>query len=157
MSVESLRVTVYVDGAARGNPGPAGAGVVILDRSDGEALYEGGVFIGRATNNAAEYRGLLAGLEAAARLSAGEVEILSDSELLVRQMTGEYRVRNPVLREFHSRAQELARGFSRCDFRHVRREENTRADALANRAINLKHNVESAADCGADGQGPAGA
>jgi ribonuclease HI len=145
-SAGRLRVRVYIDGGARGNPGPAGAGVVILDRSDGAALYEGGIFIGRATNNAAEYRGLLAGLEAAARLRADEVEILSDSELLVRQMTGEYRVRNPRLRELHTRAQELAGGFRRCSFRHIRREKNTRADRLANQAINLKRHVESAAD-----------
>jgi len=145
-SAGRLRVQVYTDGAARGNPGPAGAGVVILDRSDGAELYEGGVFIGRATNNAAEYRGLLAGLEAAARLRADEVEVLSDSELLVRQMTGEYRVRNPRLRELHTRARELAGGFRRCSFRHIRREKNTRADRLANQAINLKRHVESAAD-----------
>jgi ribonuclease HI len=142
---EPLRVRVYVDGASRGNPGPAGAGVVILDRSDEAAVYEGGIFIGRATNNVAEYRGLLAGLQTAARLGAGEVEVVSDSELLVRQMTGEYRVRNADLQKLHARAQELAGGFGRCSFRHVRREQNTRADGLANQAINLKRDVESAA------------
>ncbi len=139
-----LRVRVYIDGGARGNPGPAGAGVVILDRSDGEALYEGGVFLGRATSNVAEYRGLLAGLETAAQLGAREVEIVSDSQLLVRQMTGEYRVRSAGLLPLYQRAQELVRGFRQCRFRHVPREQNTRADGLVNRAINLRRNVESA-------------
>ena len=146
MSAKSLRVTVYIDGGARGNPGPAGAGVVVLDRSDGMALYEGGLFLGRATNNVAEYKGLLAGLRAAASLGARDVDIVSDSQLLVRQMTGEYRVRNAGLRPLHRRAQELAQGFERCTFRHVRREDNTRADGLVNQAIDQKRNVESAAE-----------
>ena len=146
MSDGALRVVVYVDGGARGNPGPAGAGVVVLDASDGAALYEGGIFLGRATNNVAEYRGLLAGLEVAGQLEADEVEVVSDSQLLVRQMTGEYRVRNVALKELHARAQKLVGAVRRCTFRHVRREHNTRADALANQAMNLKRNVESAAD-----------
>jgi len=145
MSAEALCIQVYIDGAARGNPGPAGAGVLIVDRSDGASLYEGGLFLGHATNNAAEYRGLLAGLEAAGQLGAGEVETFSDSELLVRQMTGEYKVKNPALQKLHARAQELVRGFRRCTFQHIRREDNTRADKLANQAVNLKQNVGSAA------------
>jgi probable phosphoglycerate mutase len=145
MGGESLRVVVEVDGGARGNPGPAGAGIVILDAADGAPLHEAGIFIGPATNNVAEYRGLLAGLEAAARLGADEAHVVSDSQLLVRQMTGEYRVRNAGLQPLHARAQELASQFARCTFRHVRREENTRADALANQAMNLRRNVEGAA------------
>jgi len=148
MSAGLLRVVVYVDGGARGNPGPAGAGVVVLDARDGAALYEGGIFLGRATNNVAEYRGLLAGLEVAGQLKADEAEIVSDSQLLVRQMTGEYRVRNATLQKLHARAQELAGALRRCTFRHVRREFNTQADALANQAMNLKRNVEGAADSG---------
>jgi ribonuclease HI len=144
MSAERLCVRLYVDGGARGNPGPAGAGVVIVDRGDGATLYEGGLFLGRATNNVAEYRALVAGLKTAGELGAAEVEVLSDSELLVRQMTGEYRVRNAGLQPLHRRAQELAGRFGRCRFRHVRREANSRADGLVNRAINLKQNVESA-------------
>ena len=146
MGVMSLQVTVYIDGGARGNPGPAGAGVVILDRADGQPLYEGGVFLGRATNNVAEYSGLLTGLEVSARLGASEVEIVSDSELLVRQMTGVYRVKNPGLQKLYGKAQELLKAFSHCTFRHVRREHNVRADALVNQAIDLKRNVESAAE-----------
>ena len=87
MNAEPLRVTVYVDGGARGNPGPAGAGVVIDDNADGQNLYEGGVFLGHATNNVAEYHGLLKGLEQAAALAADEVRVVSDSELLVRQLS----------------------------------------------------------------------
>jgi ribonuclease HI len=145
MDGRPLRVTAYIDGGARGNPGPAGAGVVIVDRADGAALYEGGLYLGRATNNVAEYRGLLAALAAAAVLRAEEVEVVSDSQLLVRQMTGEYRVKNAGLQPLHRRAQELAKGFARCGFRHVRREDNVRADELVNMAIDQRRNVESAA------------
>jgi len=144
-----LRVIVHIDGGSRGNPGLAGAGVVVTDASDNMDLYEGGVFIGRATNNIAEYRGLLAGLTAARDLKADQVEIVSDSELLVRQMTGMYRVRNAGLQPLYRQAKALAGGFETCTFRHVRREQNTRADALANRAMDLRRNVEDAA-------GPAG-
>ncbi|MCD6303796.1 MAG: reverse transcriptase-like protein, partial [Planctomycetes bacterium] len=84
MTNETLRLSVYIDGGARGNPGPAGAGFVVVDRADGQVVCEGGLYIGRATNNVAEYRGLLAGLDAAARLGADDVEIVSDSQLLVR-------------------------------------------------------------------------
>ena len=145
MGETPLRVTVHIDGGSRGNPGPAGAGIVVTDASDGMDLYEGGVFLGRATNNVAEYQGLLAGLKAAADLSAAEVEIVSDSELLIRQMTGVYRVKNPGLQPLFRRAQEMTRSFRQCSFRHVRRELNTRADALANQAMNRKRNVEDAA------------
>ncbi len=143
---EKLRVVVHIDGGARGNPGPAGAGVVVTDADDGQALYEGGIYIGRATNNVAEYRGLLEGLKVAAALGAAEVEVVSDSQLLVRQMTGQYRVRNAGLQPLFRQARELAEGVERCRFRHVRREENTRADALVNRAIDARRNVESAAE-----------
>ena len=144
MGTEPLRVTVHVDGGARGNPGPAGAGIVVTDAADGAALYEGGIFLGRATNNVAEYQGLLAGLRAATDLRATDVEIVSDSQLLIRQMTGEYRVRNAGLQPLHRRARELAERFATCTFRHVRREQNTHADALVNQAINLRRNVEDA-------------
>jgi ribonuclease HI len=146
MTAGSLRVTVYIDGGARGNPGPAGAGVVVTDAADGQALREGGLFLGHATNNVAEYQGLLAGLRAAGDLSAAEVEIVSDSQLLVRQMTGEYRVKNDRLRQLHGQASKLASGFARCTFRHVPRSENVHADGLVNQAINLKRNVEGAAE-----------
>jgi ribonuclease HI len=125
---------VYTDGAARGNPGPAGAGVCIRAPS-GKLLAEHCRYLGEATNNVAEYRALLLGLEEAARLGASVVELRSDSQLLVRQMRGEYRVRNAVLQELHARARLLEQAFERVDYVHVPREENFDADRLANRAI----------------------
>ncbi|MFP3938340.1 MAG: ribonuclease HI family protein [Phycisphaerae bacterium] len=139
-----LRVRLEVDGGSRGNPGPAGAGVVVRDDSDGQVLQEFGIFLGKATNNVAEYRGLLAGLQRAAELGAHEVEVVSDSELLVRQMTGQYRVRNKGLLELYEQAQQFVGRFKKCSFRHVRREQNTAADRLANQAMNLKRDVDEA-------------
>jgi ribonuclease HI len=130
----SKRLVVYTDGAARGNPGPAGAGVCIQD-PDGNVVAEVERFLGNATNNVAEYSALLCGLERAEELGADEVEVRSDSELVVRQMRGEYRVRHPGLRQLVSRAHELARAFASVEYVHVRRELNREADRLANRAI----------------------
>lgn len=130
----SRSVVVYTDGAARGNPGPAGAGAVVLDL-EGETLDEAYLYLGRATNNVAEYRALLLGLERAQTLHASSVEVRADSELLVRQMRGEYRVRNAGLKPLHSRAQQLVASFEHVEFVHVRREHNRVADRLANRAI----------------------
>jgi ribonuclease HI len=146
MSGKPLRVTVHVDGGARGNPGPAGAGVVIADASDGGVLYEAGLFLGHATNNVAEYQGMLHGLEIASQLKAAEVEVVSDSELLVRQMIGQYKVKNAGLIPLHRKGKELEAKFKLCSFRHVRRENNVHADALVNRAISAKRNVEGAAE-----------
>ena len=145
MSGNLLRVKVHVDGGARGNPGPAGAGVVIYDAADGQVIYEAGLFLGHATNNVAEYKGMLHGLEVARTLNAGEVEIVSDSELLVRQMIGQYKVKNAGLLPLYTKGKTLAAGFKMCSFRHVRREHNARADSLVNRAIDEKKNVEGAA------------
>ncbi len=129
-----LSVVAYADGAARGNPGPAGAGVCIRDR-DGVTLVERARYLGEATNNVAEYMALLVGLEEALELGAPQVEVRSDSELVVRQMLGEYRVRNKRLRELHDRAHELARGFEHIAYVHIRRYKNVDADRLANLAI----------------------
>jgi ribonuclease HI len=144
MGTEERSVVVQIDGGARGNPGPAAAGVVVQSADDGTVLFEGGFFLGRATNNVAEYQALLEALSVAASLRAASVEIRSDSELLVRQMTGEYRVKNEALRELFGRAERLCRTFRRCTFRHVRREDNKGADKLVNQAINLRRNVEDA-------------
>lgn len=146
MNRNALHVTLQIDGGARGNPGPAGAGVVIRDGADGTVLYKGGLFLGRATCNAAEYQALLAGLRAAKKLSASRVDVASDSELLVRQMRGEYRVKNAALCELYDRARRLCDGFDGCAFRHVSREENAAADKLANMAMNVKRNVLDAAE-----------
>ena len=131
-SVES--VVLYTDGAARGNPGPAGAGVRVESR-DGAAIDELVEYLGEATNNVAEYRALLLGLERARTLGAKSVEVRSDSELLVRQMNGEYKVKNEGLRELVTRARALERGFASVVYVHVRREQNREADRLANLAI----------------------
>ena len=139
-----MHVRIHIDGGARGNPGPAGAGVVI-QADDGTSLFEGGYFLGRATNNVAEYTALLRALERAEALAAGEAEVFSDSELLVRQMTGQYRVRNAGLRPLYEEACRRAGRFKRVSFQHVRRERNTDADRLVNLAVEAKRNVEDAA------------
>jgi omega-amidase len=132
---------INVDGGSRGNPGPSGCGVVIRDAASKDVLYEAGLFLGRATNNVAEYSGLLAGLQVADQCGATAVIVISDSELLVRQMTGKYRVKSPNLLEIYAQACELAGKFSKCSFRHVMREDNTQADELANLAMDRKRNI----------------
>jgi ribonuclease HI len=125
---------LFTDGGARGNPGPAAYGYV-LEAEDGAILFEHGERIGRATNNQAEYRGLIAGLEKAADLGADEVLVVSDSELLVKQMRGEYRVRNAALRDLHGEASRAARRVGRVEYTNVRRAENELADRLVNEAL----------------------
>jgi ribonuclease HI len=127
-------VTVNVDGGARGNPGPAAIGVVVRD-ADGEVLEELGETIGRATNNVAEYRALLRGIELAAAHGATELELIGDSELVVRQIEGRYKVKDATMRELHAEAKRELAGFERWSIRHVRREANTDADRLVNAAL----------------------
>ena len=146
MSRSSLHVVIHIDGGSRGNPGPAGAGVVVRDKTDNSILYKGGVFLGNATNNVAEYSGLLAGLTAGKQLKAARVDLFSDSQLLVRQMIGEYRVKNAGLKPLHRQATELLDAFDECTFHHIPREENTAADKLANMAMDAKTNILDAAD-----------
>jgi ribonuclease HI len=128
------RLTIYTDGAARGNPGPAGAGAAVYD-ADGAVIDEAKRYLGEATNNVAEYEALLLGLERARELGGERVLVRSDSLLMVKQMRGEYRVRNEVLRELCARAHRLASAFESVDYAHVRREQNREADRLANQAI----------------------
>jgi probable phosphoglycerate mutase len=127
-------VVAYVDGGARGNPGPAGFGVRI-ETPDATLIEEFHCSIGVATNNVAEYSGLLAALEWAARQGAREVLVRSDSLLLVQQMLGKYKVKHPGLQPLHARAQALTGKFDRVRFEHVRRESNRDADRLANQAM----------------------
>ena len=134
MAGTPLRVRIHTDGGARGNPGPAAAAFVIV-ADDDTVLREEGVFLGRATNNVAEYSAMIAGLRAAEEIGADEVDLFSDSQLMVRQMTGQYRVKNAGLKPMHATARELAKRFDRCDFHHVRRESNERADTLVNEAL----------------------
>jgi ribonuclease HI len=128
------KLLVNVDGGARGNPGPAAIGVVVQSPS-GEVLEERGERIGRATNNVAEYRALLAGVERAAALGASELELVGDSELIVRQVKGEYKVKDAALRELHAAVRRALRPFESWSIRHVRREQNAEADRLVNEAL----------------------
>ena len=129
-----MKAKLSTDGGARGNPGPAAYGYV-LEASDGTMLAAHGEPIGVATNNVAEYRALLAGLERALELGVSELEVVSDSELLVKQMRGEYKVKNAALRELWASAGDLADRFARVDFTAVRREHNELADRLVNEAL----------------------
>ncbi len=128
------RVTVNVDGGARGNPGPAAIGVVVRG-PDEKVLEELGEAIGRATNNVAEYRALLRGIELAAAHGADELELVGDSELVVRQVEGRYKVKDATLRELHAEAKRELASFDSWSIRHVRRESNADADRLVNRAL----------------------
>ena len=129
-----MKATLYTDGGARGNPGPA-AFAYVLEDGDGTVLAAHGEKIGVATNNVAEYRGLVAGLAKAVELQVQEVEVVSDSELLVKQMRGEYRVKNEALRELSLEAARLARRLDSVGYRHVRRAQNELADRLVNEAL----------------------
>ena len=128
------RVTVNCDGAARGNPGPAGAGAVVV-AEDGAVLAEVAEGLGETTNNVAEYTAVIRGLEEAQRLGAREVLLRSDSQLLINQLTGRYRVKAPHLQPLHRQVRDLIRSFDRVDLEHVPRERNTAADALANLGV----------------------
>ena len=129
-----MKARLSTDGGSRGNPGPAAYGYV-LEAEDGTVLDARGEAIGTATNNVAEYRGLLAGLEAAIERGVDEVEVVSDSELLVKQMRGEYKVKNERLRELVDDAEALAHRLKRVTYTAVRREHNELADRLVNEAL----------------------
>jgi ribonuclease HI len=129
-----VKLTVNVDGGARGNPGPAAIGVVVRD-SDGGILATVSETIGEATNNVAEYRALIAGIQQAKLLGADRLELFGDSELVVKQVRGEYKVKNPGIRPLHAEVVEALRGFDVWSIDHVRREQNADADALVNDAL----------------------
>jgi ribonuclease HI len=128
------KLTVNVDGGARGNPGPAALGVVVRD-ADGGMVESRGETIGVATNNVAEYRALLLGIELAAAHGATEVELIGDSELIVRQVQGRYKVKNAAMKELHAEVKAALAGFDAWKIRHVRREQNADADRLVNEAL----------------------
>jgi ribonuclease HI len=128
------KLTVNVDGGARGNPGPAAIGVVVRN-GNGEVLEERAERIGEATNNVAEYKALLLGIERAAAHGAGAVELVGDSELIVRQVEGRYKVKDATLRGLHGEVKRALAGFDGWTIRHVRRESNADADRLVNEAL----------------------
>jgi ribonuclease HI len=130
----SERLVVHVDGGARGNPGPA-AIAAVLSSPEGDVVEEHAEAIGHATNNVAEYRALLLGIDRARALGAHELDIVGDSELIARQVRGEYRVKDPVLRELHARVAAALEDFDRWAIRNVPRAENAHADDLVNEAL----------------------
>jgi ribonuclease HI len=127
-------LVVHVDGGARGNPGPAAIGVVVSS-ADGGVLREVGERIGPASNNVAEYRALLRGIELARELGAVELEIINDSELVAKQLTGAYRVKHPAMKPLYAEAKAALREFDRWQIRSVPRAQNAHADALVNQAL----------------------
>ena len=131
-----MKATIHVDGGSRGNPGPAAFAFVI--RIDGHPDVEGAATIGTATNNIAEYTALIRALEKSAELGLRDLAVLSDSELMVKQMNGEYRVKNADLQDLYAEASDLRRRFDRVTLDHVRREKNKRADELCNLALDGK-------------------
>jgi ribonuclease HI len=132
-----VKALLYTDGGARGNPGPAAYGFV-LESEDGTVLAAEGEAIGIATNNVAEYSGLIAGLRRALELHIPVVEVVSDSELMVKQMRGEYRVKNDALRGLYVEAAQLARELGAVEYRHVKRSHNELADRLVNEALDRR-------------------
>ena len=132
-----MKARLSTDGGARGNPGPAAYGYV-LETEDGTVLAAHGEAIGRATNNVAEYRGLVAGLEKAVELGVDELEVVSDSELLVKQMAGEYRVKNEALKALWEEASDLEQRFRKVRYTAVRRVHNELADRLVNEALDAE-------------------
>ena len=134
-------LTLFIDGASRGNPGPAGIGIRI--EADGEVLKEYCEYIGCTTNNVAEYRALIKGLEIAAEFKANRVTVFSDSELVVRQMNGTYKVKSEGLLPLYQTAQTKSRTFDGFQIKHVRRDQNREADQLANQGIATKDSADT--------------
>jgi len=147
-----MRVIVEADGGSRGNPGPAGYGALVCDADSGAVLARAKQAIGRATNNVAEYRGLIAGLEEAAAAGATEVEVRMDSKLVIEQMAGRWRVKHPDLQPLHQQAKALAARFDRIAYRWVPREKNARADKLANEAMDTAGRAGESGPAGRAGE-----
>ena len=132
--MKQSRVKIWVDGAARNNPGPAAVGVVIKDE-DGQSISQISQCIGNTTNNQAEYRAVIAALTEAIRLGAEQVNLYSDSQLVVRQINGSYRVKKAELKPLHQQVIELQSQLARLDIRYIPRQQNREADSLANMAL----------------------
>ena len=136
------KIVAHIDGGSRGNPGPAAAGFTLTDTA-GTQLQAKGIVLGRTTNNVAEYTGLVKALEAASQIGAEQLVVFSDSELLVRQINGEYKVKSKLLKPFFEQAVSLLESFKNWQVRHVRRENNVEADKLVNQALDAGHDVET--------------
>ena len=136
------KIIAYIDGASRGNPGPAAAGFTLAD-SDGTQLQAKAFFLGRATNNIAEYTSLVKALEAAKQIGTEQLVVFSDSELLVRQINGQYKVKSELIRPFFRQAISLLGEFKNWQVRHISREKNEQADKLVNQALNLGTDIEN--------------
>ena len=134
--MKNKTLNLFIDGASRGNPGPSGIGVLILGE-DGEKIKEVYKYIGQTTNNVAEYNALLYGLDEALMLKADNVVLNLDSELVVKQLNGEYRVKDASMKIFFEKALHILKSFKSFEIKHIDREENKEADKLANKAINL--------------------
>ncbi|MCF7954369.1 MAG: reverse transcriptase-like protein [Phycisphaerae bacterium] len=133
-------ITIFTDGGSRGNPGPAAGAYVLVDDS-GKTVAGKGVFLGKTTNNVAEYTGMLQGIEAAKTMGYKELKLFSDSDLMVKQITGQYRVKNENLKVIHTRIMELLDGFNKWQIEHVYRDNNKDADKLANDSMDKKRDV----------------
>lgn len=131
---EIMKLIIYTDGGARGNPGPAASGIVIKDENN-ITLHSFGEYLGEQTNNFAEYSALIAGLKKAKDLGATEVECVLDSELVVKQMKQEYKVKEPTLQKLFIRAWNLAQQFKKVSYKHVLREKNKEADMVLNKIL----------------------
>jgi broad specificity phosphatase PhoE/ribonuclease HI len=149
-----MKVIVEADGGSRGNPGPAGYGSVVWTADRRAVLAESKQAIGRATNNVAEYRGLIAGLEEAAKLGATEVDVSMDSKLVVEQMSGRWKVKHPDIAPLHQQASELSSRFDRISYTWIPRAKNSHADRLANEAMDAAAELEAAADAPKEAQTP---
>ena len=136
-----MKLLIHIDGGSRGNPGPAAAGVVVVDQASGALIHEAGYFLGTATNNVAEYRGLLQALDIAGRSGAEQITVHTDSQLMVRQINGQYKVKSAKLRPLVAQAQRQFTGFERWEICHVARELNRRADELVNFALDARKDV----------------
>lgn len=140
-----MTAILFADGGSRGNPGPAALGAVLVDESGG-LLREVGEFLGTTTNNVAEWSALLAGLTAALEMGIDDLKVRLDSELVVRQLSGDYRVKHPDLVPLHQRARSLMRRFAHVEVRHVPRKQNALADAVVNAVLDARINRAAKAD-----------
>jgi formyltetrahydrofolate-dependent phosphoribosylglycinamide formyltransferase len=138
---QTEQVTIHIDGGSRGNPGPAAAGFILTDKNKNQ-LQANGFFLGKATNNVAEYTGIVKALDAAKQIGAKQISVFSDSELLVRQINGQYKVKSEKIKPLFQQSVDLLDGFESWKVQHITRGENKEADKLVNQALNLKQDIE---------------